>query len=398
MFFLQDELKKFKRKSVNTYYNKALDLVKDNNISEAVEVIEKSFENITEDVEILNLMGLCQYVLCNFDQASLYWNKSLLTSNIDNRAKDYVEYLNSDKFKNFIDYYNLSISYIDKLKYENAVELLLQINKTNEDLIEPYGLIGNCYYSLGEHDLAEKYLNEALRRDIANPKYLKYLNKISPDDSIDKKNKNINYKVLFGSSALFILLILVGFAWKYNKDVKAFNLELEKTKSEYNELKEEIEKQKNNDKVAKLEEDEKEEILDKKEDEIVEELSYSGTDFEILQNAMKDFGDANYKQAINKLKYLIDLSNNDDIISESIYYTALSLEREKIHDEAEEYYKSYIDKYRDRTYYDDSLYNYGLMLHERGDIEGSKEILNRLKEEEGDSIFMNSKVRSILDS
>ncbi len=113
---------------------------------------------------------------------------------------------------------------------------------------------------------------------------------------------------------------------------------------------------------------------------------------------MKQLGDRRYDEAIARFQYLIDKSSNEDIKAESLYFMALSFQNIEEHEKAGEHYRSYIDKYRDKSYYDDSLYNYGLMLYEKGDIESAKKILNRLKKDEPQSEFMNSKVRSILEN
>lgn len=374
------------------YYNNALDLIKDNNISKAVELIEKSLEYNYEDVQALNLMGIFQYMFCNFDKALLTWNKSLICDNTNNRARYYLESLNSEKFKGFLEYYNLSISYIDKFEYKAAIELLLEINKTNKDLIEPYALIGNCYYALQEHELAKKYLNQALAKDIDNIKYLKYLNKINTNIPLKSINNNLKYKILFTSMALVIVIISLAFYQKYNRDIKELSSELDKSKSEDAKVKEQVKNKKDLNNI------DKNNIVEIKDDTLNEDLSFSGSESEIFENAMKDFINGQYSESINMFKYLIDTGNNEDLVAESIYYIAVSFEKEKDNDKAGEYYSAYIDKYYGQNYYDDSLYNYGLMLHEKGDIEASKQVLYKLKKEVPESIFINTKVESILDS
>ena len=433
---MQDELKNFNKKVIDTnkdtlntqyeetkgvgdkennlnvselgsmYYNNALDLAADNNISKAVELLEKSLEYNDKDIEALNLLGIFNYMLCNFNKASLNWNKSLKYNNQNNRADYYIKSLNSDKFKSFIEYYNLSIKYIERFQYEDAIELLLEINKTNKDLIEPYALIGNCYYALQQYDLCKQYFDKALSKDVDNIKYLKHLNTINSSIPLKTKGKNkdlsFHFKIASALFAMLIVILAVVFYRNYNKNIRELRLELEKSKTEYSKLKDELNSEKEDEKI-KTEEDKNniiqgETTKDETEDIPRKVLNFTGTEAEIFEEAMGAYKGEKYEEAIDKLKYLIDKGTNEDLVAESTYFIAVLFEKQSDYDKAEEYYKSYINAYAERSYYDDSLYNYGLMLYENGDIEASKKILKKLKKDEPESEFVNSKVRSILDN
>nr|WP_300006264.1 tetratricopeptide repeat protein [Tissierella sp.] len=426
MISLQEELKRLKKESANIKYNDALELVRASNISKAVEVMEESLKFDDKDGDILNLIGLCHYILCNFDKASAYWAKSLKLELESNRARYYLETLNSDEYKSFIEYYKLSLLYIDKFQYKDAIELLIQINKTHKDLIDPYAIIGISYNALGENQLAKQYLEKALSRDVDNIKYLKYLNKVNGSMPMDSKSskaksnnsspksKEFNYKVLALPLAALILIGGIFFYQKYTKDMKNISNELDKIKTENSKLEEQLKNKDEEEPVLavddnkeseKPEKDEKEEVekepvekeeVEKQSEEKPEELSFSGREEDVLLDAMNFFRKKDYLAATKRFKYLIEKSSNDDLISESMYFAGLSFEIEKKPKEAAKYYKAYIDNYRKRSYYDDALYNYGLMLHENGDIKGAKKILNKLKVDEPSSEFINSKVRAIL--
>lgn len=397
---MQDELKFYKEKSVNRYYKDGLNLVKNNNISKALKLMEKSLEDISDDTQVLNLMGLCEYVLCNFERAILNWNKSLMFNNEDNRARYYLDSLKDAEHKNFIEYYGLAVDYIDSLRYREAMEILFEVNKTNRELIEPYALIAKSYYELKEYELAKEYLEQALIKDRENSRYLQDLNQVNNKLTSNIKNKNINYSLLFSLIAFIVLVWSLSFHKKYRNDIQALSAEIDKNKSEYTKLQEEFKKEK--EKVEKNEVAEEntelEEVGEKEEEKAQEERSFKGSQLDILKDAMKQLGDRRYDEAIARFQYLIDKSSNEDIKAESLYFMALSFQNIEEHEKAGEHYRSYIDKYRDKSYYDDSLYNYGLMLYEKGDLESAKKILNRLKKDEPQSEFMNSKVRSILEN
>lgn len=146
----------------NIYYNKALKYVRERKISKAIPLMEKSLKYYSKDIQTLNLMGLCQYVLCHFDKANFYWSKSLECNIENNRAKHYLDYLNSDECQKIIDKYNLAISSIQRDEYEKAINILCEINTSNKELIEPYVIIGLCYYELGKYKLAKDYIAKAV--------------------------------------------------------------------------------------------------------------------------------------------------------------------------------------------------------------------------------------------
>lgn len=397
---LQGELKIFKEKTINTYYNKALDLVKNNNISKALVLMEKSLEDITEDTEIFNLMGLCQYILCDFEKADLTWNKSLMFNNDNNRARYYLNFLKSEEFKSFEEYYNLSLAYVDKLKYKEALELLIEINETNKDLIEPYALIGNCYYGLEEYELSKEYLKKALNKDIDNVQYLKQLNKVNSKVPQDIKRSSKSYKLIFPLIIIFFIIISLSFYNKYNRDLKALSREVDKTKLEYSKLEEElkIEKEKADKKTYERQEVNNDTKLDEEDNSPIIGIDLKSSDLEILKDAMEKLKNKKYDESIYRFQHLIDKSSNEDIKGEALYFMGISFEKTKEYDKAGTYYNLYIKDYKDKVYYDDSLYNYGLMLYEQNDIEGAKKILNKLKNEVPQSEFVNSKVQAILDS
>ena len=51
------------------YYNEALKNIKSNNISNARDNLYKAIKLYNEDIDILNLLGSCEYLLCNFDKS-----------------------------------------------------------------------------------------------------------------------------------------------------------------------------------------------------------------------------------------------------------------------------------------------------------------------------------------
>lgn len=389
----------------NIYYNNSLELVKSNKISKAVELIEKCLKYYAKDVQVLNLMGMCQYMLCDFDKAYFYWSKSLVCDTENNRAKYYLDVLNSDNFKMVIEKYNLAIDNVNNFRYKDAISVLEEIRQLNKELIEPYVIIGLCYYELNEYSLAKDYIEYALTLDKDNTKYLTYLNEINNKNvSNNKSNKLKNNIIAF--SLVFLLSIITSLLYyqKHNKDIQISNqtreyqkkiqevsLALKTSKTDYNRLKKEFENEKHkNDMINAKSGLDNEKISNNK--------SFSGSESEVFKSAILYFKNQEYGEAIDRFQYIVSKGIEESLVAESTYYIAVCYEKKENYKTAEKYYSSYISKYYEKNYYDDSLYNYGLMLYKRGDRDTAKKVLYKLQQEVPNSIFVNSKVRYILNN
>lgn len=150
------------------YYNEALKLIKSNNISQAKIKLEKSIKLYGADVQVLNLLASCEYLFCNFNKANLYWSKSLKINNNQNKVRDYVEELNSEKFKKLLEKYNKAIKCIHNEDYNNSINLLNEVIDIDSNLIEPYYIIGLCLINNGKIDKGLDYLKIASKKDNGN--------------------------------------------------------------------------------------------------------------------------------------------------------------------------------------------------------------------------------------
>lgn len=386
----------------NTYYNNALDCVKDNKISKAVKLLEKCLRYYARDIESLNLMGICEYMLCNFDKAYFYWCKSLTYDTENNRAGYYLDFLNSDEFKVLIEKYNLAIDNINNLKYEDAINLLKEITKLNTELVEPYIISGLCYYKLGKYDLAKEYIQCALSMDKENAKCLIYLNEMNSKyiTSGDKNNK-FNNKIIGACCIIVFLLIAIYVLYyehykyiqisskliEYKNKLNDSNLALEKSKAEYSKAENELKNEKQKNDVFNIEDNKG-----------VNNKKFNGSESEIFKNGILNFKNQEYSQAIDNFKYIVSDGIEEDLVAESTYYLAVCCEKKENYKMAEKYYNTYISNFVGENYYDDSLYNYGLMLYRQGYKDNAKKVLKKLQQQFPNSIFVNSKVRYILSN
>ena len=98
--------------TATAYYNAAIELTENNNYTKAITLLESAIKLFSKDPDILNLMGLCHYRLCNFDKAVFFWSESLNCNYEGNKAKEYLELILSEEFKANIELYNQALSSI----------------------------------------------------------------------------------------------------------------------------------------------------------------------------------------------------------------------------------------------------------------------------------------------
>src|SRR3712207_9155317 len=96
----------------------------------------------------------------------------------NNRAKEYLKILKSRKFSRVIRLYNEVLEEIKNSQYKEAIEKLNKIIHEEKNLLEPYIIIGLCYYMLGKYNNSKKYIEFALKIDKENEKCLLYLREI----------------------------------------------------------------------------------------------------------------------------------------------------------------------------------------------------------------------------
>lgn len=379
-----------------SYYNCALKYLNDKQVLNAYEMLLKSINFYSKDVDALNLLGLTCYMLCDFDKAKYYWAKSKSINEDNNRAIYYLNIMESEKFELLICEYNNAIDLIDKSNYKEAITKLDLIIDMDDDLIEPYAIIGLCYLALDDYNMAKSYIKKALSKDRNNIRYLYYLDEIN--ELIFSDKPNFNHKILFSASALLTIILLVLFIneqSKYRQAVNRYmvyeqkynnlNIALSNKENELKDLEDKLMFEKNKYKDINLK-------VNSPKDKY-----FSENENDLFKKAYNNLKNGKYEEAIEQFSFITSRGIEEYIVAESLYLLSVSYERIEDYVNADKYYEEYIRRFPGRNYYDDSLYNYGLLLYKSGNIEKAQEILFKLKEEMPESIFVNSKVEFILN-
>lgn len=379
------------------YYNNAINNIANNNISESIILLEKAYYLKSNDIEIINLLGLCYFKICNFKKALKLWEKSKsISDNNTNKAIIYLDFINSEEVNKNRELYIRALSLIDSEEYEEALEYLLQISKMNYGWIDVDLLIALIYIKKKQYNNANKYLEVVNKRDKGNE-----LAKIYKD----KLDQNKKYKIRRFFFILIMIIIIIMFSVSiivlFNKN-KAEKMKLV---SESITLNNDISFKDNEIKNKTNQIKEKEEYikeLEKKLNSIQytnEDYSGSTDDKEAINKlnlGLKDYKKSDYTDAIDNFKTIINSNYDNYLKNEAVFWCAQSYEKIGEYDLAIDNYKYYIKHFFNECYYDDSLYRISMLLEEKGDSNQAKIYAEKLRNECRNSMFNNNNINSIL--
>lgn len=449
-------------KKQSIHYKNALNLIKNNNVSEAVKELKLSLKFHKLDTDSLNLLGLAFYLKCRFQKAEAKWRKSLEVKRKNNKAADYLELITKNDFKELRKEYQ-NIIFNDKVEKKIKIDFLKKVIAEHDELIEPYVLLGLLYKKEENYEEALKYFYKAYDLDKGNQTIKNYIldcEEKSEDenyfdlDFLSKKSSIVAASIIF---TLISLLILINFSnvnsfqdntshthassnpgidsaatsapannsggvadqnlsdTKRGKNSNIFlNLKNNspadrRTLSNFNEFETglSIESTLSSDRIDFLIEDlqlsfkQLQNILseEKKKEELQKYASYieEGSEQRLFDLALNNFRSGNYEEASKMFASIYTYSEVDYLKKESLYLLSRSSEKSEQYEQAEFYYREYLKEYKDSNYYDEALYNLGLMYHKIDKINLSREILYKLREEKPYSQYNNSKVYNILN-
>lgn len=429
-----------------SYYNQAINLLEKHKITEAINELKKAVRIYDQDLDILNLLGVCYYYKCDFKKAKKIWKKSSKLKNDNNPAAEYIRLLKSEKIKAFLEEFNHSIELIQKENYNYAAAILSKINKEWDELLEPYLLLSLIYMKRGEYLEAQSLLKEAQELDQSNFRVKEYLihvqEKLNKNQStqisknhLENKKNSVSTKKLVGLKKLavasIIILLLLGVFYNYQQNiiklytdkVLAYNRELNDIQQKTESFREELTEIKNENKFLE-EENMALKNNSKKRTENIENLRGQAKDLssekeslaaenknlnyelsriifyteqELFNRAVNLYRENNFSDAKTIFKNIYDSGSADYLQRESLFFlanTELKLNNQK---DSVKYFKEYAEEFPTSNYHDDVLYNLGMILNKRGEKEEAKKYLKVLQRKYAQSIYNNQKVNNILE-
>lgn len=169
-------------------YNNALSEACKKNITKALEFLEYAYLIDKDDIDIINLLGLCNYIKCDFSKANFYWHKSYSIKPKDNRAEDYLIILNSQEIEKMIEDYNNALEALKNNDFNLALKNLKKVIRYDNKFIEPYIIMGLIYLKTNLYYSSKKSFEKAIRLDKGNKKAIEYY-MIAAGRAIKEKGK-----------------------------------------------------------------------------------------------------------------------------------------------------------------------------------------------------------------
>lgn len=376
-----------------SYYNTALDQITNHQVSDAILSLEKAIKYQAMDKDILSVMGICQYMDSSFDKAKFYLEKSLY---LEEKQPDIQQlYMNiiSKKFSEVLNNYNEAIDLLQRTQYSEAIRMLMNIRKECRDWHEIDALISFAYGLQKKWKSAIKYMREAYKKDCTNKYYIQYLDIYNQENG--NKHRKIN-KVL----ELSVVLLIIGIGVCGSRVVKQFKEKEDILIQQENSYKEQV---KNYEELEGEFIRREEEWLNNQmqqtasivEDDPIKITSYN--EYEAFRKGVKYYRQQEYEEAMVYLQPVVKQCTNEKLVKEAIFFLAKAYQQNGKYEEAKENYEHYIKVGEDCNYYDDVLYEYGMMLYHMGELEESKKTLQKIIDRVPDSIFNNSRVQYVIN-
>ncbi|RCW47714.1 MULTISPECIES: tol-pal system YbgF family protein [unclassified Halanaerobium] len=451
------------------HYQRTMNLMMDNNITEAISELKLSLKFNPRHTASLNMLGFCYYLKCRFDRAEEIWEKSLSIKQNYNEAEEYLNLLKNEKFSKMRKKYK-EMLFSDDNKTGRKIKFLKKVIKEYGDLIEPYIILGLTYMQKKRFKKALQYFNQAYEKDKGSANIQKYI--IEAENKLSQRKK-IPPRVLIPAAAVIMVLIL-GFTFNSllgnfgrplpageesqqmaevknmsgeSTDLAAENVKKtadrrvntadnndndvdlnqvsRQNKKKYdlmdikfaedifagidfrkfinnrdnklrpNQYKISVENQQGKSPSKNVGSEIEERNTDKNNDStVIGELS----DQQLFNLAVDVFEKGNYSRSLPLFEKLYTEGKRNYLIREALFFLARNYERLGAYKKAKNYYYSYINTYQKSNYYDEALYNLGLLLYENNQVEESRQIMKKIVEEVPDSLYNNSRVKAILEN
>lgn len=374
--------------------NQVLEMLCQQDISGAVKKLKEAFYIMPHDIQTLNLMGNCCYILGEFEKAESYWHEVLQYEPNNKIARSKLRNFKAPAFKFWLKRYYNALALIQNREYEKAKEILHELLQENDSFISVYKFLGLCYKELGEGTDALKVWRQGLKLDKNNEELQGYIadtvnkNKLpfelKPDVEGEivfkglklpfKFNKNKITWAVAGIASLALTVQIVSSLG--NNDLPAHDA---KTVSAVTELKDN-------------------KITDGKKtvpvlnstggllaDTYGEEMTAEGSDYDesremsYYTEGYKAYKKGNLKAAITNLSVVVSMHSGSYINREALYYLARTYYVQNDYDNAEKYYLEYLRLFPDSNYYDESLYYLASLYYKKGEAEKARDMFLQLK-------------------
>lgn len=372
-------------------YQLALICIENKDITNALKNLNTAIEIEPNNVEVLNSLALCYFILGDFDEAEKRWYEVLKIDATNNEAKASLDHLLSPAFSFWIKRYHSVLKEIEKRNYDVAIKELKKLMEENDTIIGVYQLLGLCYLAKGDKKYAVKIWRKGLAIDKSNPQLIDYLNLQSnitelPIENLNtsiniKPKENMKNKWGWAVAGVLIIAVLVQGTVAINNN-RSYTEDLSKMEVKIKQLSDIVEQQKNeialtvasfnNVNSIEIEEDYSDTLAGSNYD-----VNYENHYYNTGYNA---YLSKDYKNAISNLSVVVAMNTNSYINREAAYYLARSYYLNGELAQAEKYYKQYLEQFPNTNYYDDSLFFLGCVYYKLDRIDDAKRVFEQLED------------------
>ncbi|MFW5809891.1 MAG: tetratricopeptide repeat protein, partial [Halanaerobium sp.] len=198
----------------NAHYKEAMNSIKNNNVSDAIDELKLCLKFNSKSVSALNLLGLAYYLKCRFDKAEKTWLKSLSIQKDNNKARDYLELITKKDFKEIRQEYK-NILFNDETDQNKKIKFLKRLIEKHDELIEPYVILGLLYKKEENYEEALKYFYQAYDLDSGSENIKKYIMHCEKEDKNSsafnlKSQTNKKSALIAGIIAVFLFAVFLN--------------------------------------------------------------------------------------------------------------------------------------------------------------------------------------------
>ncbi|MGI6412935.1 MAG: tetratricopeptide repeat protein [Syntrophomonadaceae bacterium] len=372
---------------VNNLLKDALERFQKRDISGVLDKLNEAVEVEPDNIEAINLMGSCHYVLGNFEKAEACWNTVISLEPSNQGAAMKLAAFNSPSFRFWLKRFNEAVSRVENRDYEGAKAILRILLKENDGFVIVYQLLGLCYLATSDKGSAIKTWKKGLEIDVANPSLLSYINSssslvknLAPNDGQGQYVKKAGWlgksSWVWGISAALFIALLVQ-AGLFVKSSKASKATIEEMKSKIHVLSNQVQEQANFSMVP----DQNNEVQGSGQDTDpspdLEEVNYNpGQEDQFYSQGYSAYMAGNWEQAIENLGAVVQMQTGSYMNREALYYLGRTHYLIRDYKNAEKYYSQYLNEFKDSNYYDDSFYYLGCTYYQMGNLEKAREVFD----------------------
>ncbi len=380
-------------------YNHALDQIGAGNITVGAQELQHSLHVWPDDADALNLLGLCSYYQGDFAAAKGYWRQSVRLRPDSNAAQGYLDSLETPEFAAWLAQYNAGLAALQEGRIGAGIEAFRQIIADGPPVVEPHILLGLAYWQAGQTAEAMGHWRQAQVMDSGNSAVNRYL-AIGVQQSGEKSvQAALRRGGRMAAAAAVAALVLVGSVGYFARgrvvatqaaaqaEIAAGQAGMQALQQQTDELQELVER---------LDAD----GLWRETADLPSGAPVFATpvaEQDAFNEALRLYRAKDYTAAAERFEQLVAAGLRRDLAGEALFFLARCRVAAGDNQAGVQCYLSYAQRFPQENYYDDALYEAGLLLYRLGEREVAVRVLTQLAEEAPGSVFVNSVVRGILE-